>query len=125
MMIMDTPLPIPFMEIRSPIQSSAEDKFSQRYSGHLFIGHYGSTVTDCTFLLCRRLRCSGNAVNNGNACGNTAMKAKPIAPKTVIRFNTFVIYSFVSVPGRIPGIYVPDLPRFSAISIYKQYRTNA
>ena len=39
--------------------------------------------------------------------GKTATIPKNVAPKRVIRLNTFEMYSEVETPGRIPGIKAP------------------
>ena len=46
----------------------------------------------------------GRLVTIGRTYGSRAINTKKIAPRTVIRLRTLDKYSFVSVPGRIPGI---------------------
>ena len=55
-------------------------------------------------------------VNLENKIGSPAIIDKNAAPSTVRRVKTFVIYSFVSSPGLIPGIYPPFSCKFFANS---------
>ena len=42
-----------------------------------------------------------------NTEGTRAKNARNIAPKSVILFDTFLRYSVVGLPGRIPGMKPP------------------
>ena len=77
-------------------------------------GFGGQGVMMIGQLLCYASVDVGKEVNIGRRYGITAMIIRDIAPRTVILLITLCRYLLVSEPGRIPGIYAPDLPRFSA-----------
>ena len=54
-----------------------------------------------------RRPCEPTAIAENNTEGTRAKNARNIAPKSVILFDTFLRYSVVGFPGRMPGTKPP------------------